>query len=276
VLAGLTPAAPDEHFYYTDVPARVAALSVASTLGIRSPRAGCAGFDGGSPFPNESGTAAKISIAARGGSTETPKLGHFRCARTMSVIAISFALGRSAASTMHPADAKATHRWSLARLPCPLRSGATSRSTRTWGRCRLSRTKRLRRRVPEKSRLACGSRAFTTTSTPMCSLRRGHAYCGVGKTLSRTSGIVRSSSARENISLTPEILEPHRRQLRIPHRMLDVSMSKVSLEGSRVVASVRQRVAASMPEHMRVRLERQLRHSSCSFNHASEACGREW
>src|ERR1700733_8048582 len=57
--------------------------------------------------------------------------------------------------------------------------------------------------------------------------------------------------------------------------MLDVPMSKVRLEGSRVVASVRQRVAASMPEHMRVRLERQLRHSSCSFNHASEACGRE-
>jgi hypothetical protein len=47
----------------------------------------------------------------------------------MSVIAISFAAGRSAGSTMHPADAKATHRWSLARLPCRLRSGATSRSS---------------------------------------------------------------------------------------------------------------------------------------------------
>src|ERR1700730_1569749 len=37
-----------------------------------------------------------------------------------------------------------------------------------------------------------------TTSTPICALTNGQAYCGVGDTLARTSGMTLSSSARLN------------------------------------------------------------------------------
>jgi hypothetical protein len=47
----------------------------------------------------------------------------------MPVIPVSLSLWSATASAVHPADAKATHRWSLARLTRPLRSGATSRSS---------------------------------------------------------------------------------------------------------------------------------------------------
>src|ERR1700735_4744103 len=36
------------------------------------------------------------------------------------------------------------------------------------------------------------------TSTPICALSSGQAYCGVGDTLARTSGMTLSSSARLN------------------------------------------------------------------------------
>ena len=40
--------------------------------------------------------------------------------------------------------------------------------------------------------------------------------------------------------------------------MLDIAMSEVGLQRPRVVPLVCQRVAAGVPEHVRVRLERQL------------------
>ena len=48
-------------------------------------------------------------------------------------------------------------------------------------------------------------------------------------------------------SISPEILEPGRRQLGIAHRMLDVLVAKVSLKGSGVVPLGGQRKAAGMP-----------------------------
>src|SRR5215467_4277165 len=42
---------------------------------------------------------------------------------------------------------------------------------------------------------------FTTISTPVSALSKGQAYCGVGGTIARTSGITLSSSASVNIRL---------------------------------------------------------------------------
>ena len=48
------------------------------------------------------------------------------------------------------------------------------------------------------------------------------------------------------------------------------------LESARIVSLVRERVAAGVPEHVRMRLEAQLGHRACAFDHASEASRREW
>src|ERR1700694_5986300 len=40
---------------------------------------------------------------------------------------------------------------------------------------------------------------LTTTSAPVWAVSRGQAYCGVGGTLVRTSGMISSSSARLNM-----------------------------------------------------------------------------
>jgi hypothetical protein len=50
----------------------------------------------------------------------------------------------------------------------------------------------------------------------------------------------------------PEILEPRRRQLGVAHRVLDVLVPHPGLDRPRIVASVSQSVAASVPEHMGV------------------------
>jgi hypothetical protein len=47
----------------------------------------------------------------------------------MPVIPLSLSLRGATASAVHPADAEATDGWSLARLPGPLRFGATPRSS---------------------------------------------------------------------------------------------------------------------------------------------------
>ena len=54
------------------------------------------------------------------------------------------------------------------------------------------------------------------------------------------------------MSAPPEILEPIRRQLRVPHRVLDVLVPEVGLQRPRIVALVGQREAAGVPQHVRV------------------------
>jgi hypothetical protein len=56
-------------------------------------------------------------------------------------------------------------------------------------------------------------------------------------------------------SLSPEILEPHRRQLGIAPRVLDVAMAEVGLQSAGIMSSIRKRVPTSVPEHMGVRLK---------------------
>jgi hypothetical protein len=66
-------------------------------------------------------------------------------------------------------------------------------------------------------------------------------------------------------------LEPRRRQLGIAHGVLNVPVAEVGLQGPRVVPLVRQRVAAGVPEHVRVRLEAQLCLGTRPLDHAGEA-----
>ena len=55
--------------------------------------------------------------------------------------------------------------------------------------------------------------------------------------------------------------------------MLDVAVPEVGLQRARVVPLVRQRVAAGVPEHVRVRLEPELGLEPCPLDHAGEASG---
>ena len=61
-------------------------------------------------------------------------------------------------------------------------------------------------------------------------------------------------------SASPELLEPNGREFGIAHGVLNVAVSKVGLQGASVVPFVCQRIAASVPEHLRVRFEAQFGH----------------
>jgi hypothetical protein len=56
--------------------------------------------------------------------------------------------------------------------------------------------------------------------------------------------------------LSPEVLEPVRRQLRVAHRVLDIFVAEPRLQCPGVVAGISQRVAAAVPQHVRVDWER--------------------
>ena len=53
--------------------------------------------------------------------------------------------------------------------------------------------------------------------------------------------------------------------------VLDIAMPEIGLQRPRIMPSVRQSKTASMSQHMRVRLEWQLGHPSCAFEHPGEA-----
>lgn len=58
--------------------------------------------------------------------------------------------------------------------------------------------------------------------------------------------------------LAPKILEPRRRQLGVPHRVLDVFVAEIGLQCPRVVPVVGELVTAGMSQHVRVGLEAKL------------------
>ena len=60
-------------------------------------------------------------------------------------------------------------------------------------------------------------------------------------------------------SRAPEIAEPVRRKLGIAHRVLNVLMPEPGLQRPGVVAGIGQRVAAAVPQHVRVDWERHFR-----------------
>jgi hypothetical protein len=57
-------------------------------------------------------------------------------------------------------------------------------------------------------------------------------------------------------TLSPEILEPIRRQLRVAHGVLDVLVPEPSLQRPRIVPRIRQREPAAVPQHVRVNRKR--------------------
>ena len=67
--------------------------------------------------------------------------------------------------------------------------------------------------------------------------------------------------------LAPEVLEPIRRKLGIAHSVLDIAMPQVGLQGSGIVALIRQGEAASMPQHMRMGFEAELCGLPSPLNH---------
>ena len=73
--------------------------------------------------------------------------------------------------------------------------------------------------------------------------------------------------------LSPEIPKTCWRQFRVAHRVLDIPVPKVSLQGSSIMPFVGQCVAAGMAQHVRVGLEAQPCLSPSSPDHAGETCG---
>ena len=57
--------------------------------------------------------------------------------------------------------------------------------------------------------------------------------------------------------------------------MLNVFVSKIRLQRPGIVTTVGKRVAAGMPQHVRMRLEAKLRLGPSSFEHSGEARGGE-
>jgi hypothetical protein len=75
-------------------------------------------------------------------------------------------------------------------------------------------------------------------------------YCA-----SLTSFSTVRSSRRQDASrgaLSPEILEPIRRQLGVAHRVLDVLVPKIGLQRARVVTGIGKRITTRMPQHVRM------------------------
>src|SRR5271169_4231194 len=76
-------------------------------------------------------------------------------------------------------------------------------------------------------------------------------------------------------SVSPEILEPIRRQLRVPDRMLDIAMAQVGLQGAGIMALVGQRETAGVPKHVRVCLELEARSRTSALYKPRKACRGE-
>ena len=76
--------------------------------------------------------------------------------------------------------------------------------------------------------------------------------------------------------IPPKILETGRRQLGVPHRVLNILVAEICLQSPGVDALVRQRVATRMPEHVRMRLEAELGLLSRAFDHPGKTRCGEW
>src|SRR6476469_4566933 len=73
-----------------------------------------------------------------------------------------------------------------------------------------------------------------------------------------------ATTVRAEVS-SPEVLEPVRRQLGVAHRVLDVAVTEVSLQRSRIVALVGQRKATGVAQHVRMSRRRHGAFTPCQF-----------
>src|SRR5947208_3427425 len=65
----------------------------------------------------------------------------------------------------------------------------------------------------------------------------------------------RGRTSRRREDLAPEILEPVRRKLAVPDRVLNVLVTEIVLQGSGIVPVVCELESAAMPQHVRVNVE---------------------
>ena len=74
------------------------------------------------------------------------------------------------------------------------------------------------------------------------------------------------------LSFSPEIPKPRRRQFRIAHRVLDIPMPEISLQGSGVVSLIGKRLTAGVAQHVRMGLEQDALISR-PVDHPGKSCG---
>ena len=72
-------------------------------------------------------------------------------------------------------------------------------------------------------------------------------------------GLSRKHASKHERSSPPEVFELGRGQLGVEHCVLDILVSEISLEGASVVSLGGQRKPAGMSQHVRMRLESELR-----------------
>ena len=77
-------------------------------------------------------------------------------------------------------------------------------------------------------------------------------------------------------SLSPKVLERRRAQLRVAHRMLDRSMAEPVLNSTRLVASIRQRIAAGVAQHVGVYRKAEASALADALNQAINRVRGEW
>jgi len=80
------------------------------------------------------------------------------------------------------------------------------------------------------------------------------------------------ASAGAFFSISPEILEPIRRERRVANRPSDRPVAKIVLDRSGVPPIVGQLVAARVAQHMAADLEREARRVASARNHALVTC----
>lgn len=83
------------------------------------------------------------------------------------------------------------------------------------------------------------------------------------------------SIASRSPLIFPETFEPILRQRSVPRGVLDVSVSQVRLQRTGIVAVICELVTASVPKHVRMCLDPQLRRNRCPLDHAREPGRRE-
>ena len=68
-------------------------------------------------------------------------------------------------------------------------------------------------------------------------------------------GVAAATSRQGLVLVREEVLEPSRCQLRVPDRMPDILVAKIGLDRPRILASIRQRIARRVPQHVGMCLE---------------------
>jgi hypothetical protein len=110
----------------------------------------------------------------------------------------------------------------------------------------------------------CGAVTYDTLRTHLLSSGFVSECCCAGYASS-------ALSIHGMLSPSPEIPKPRRRQFRVAHRVLDIAVPEISLQGSGVVPLIGKCVTAGVPQHVRMSLEAQTRLNASTLNHAREA-----